>query len=547
MRDRCTCLRQLIVTALLALFLIPFSAAAQVAGEELWRDVDESFLKTITERDIVPEKYRTLALDLAALDGLLAAAPLENVTDLAQPQADVILGLPLPDGGFGRFRAVESPIMEPGLAAKFPEISTYRGQGVDDPAASVRFDRTSAGFHAMIRSPAGTVYIDPYSRRDVDHYISYWTRDLSGAGRTFECGVRERLDSSDLIATYRMAKGDSGATLRTYRLAVAATGEYTIFHGGTVPLGQAAIVTAMNRVNDIYEQEVAIRMVLVANNDQLVYTDPATDPYTNDDGATMLGQNQVNIDAVIGSANYDIGHVFSTGGGGIASLGVPCTASKARGVTGLPSPTGDPFWVDFVAHEMGHQWAGNHTFNGDDGNCAGLNRNPGTAYEPGSGSTIMAYAGICGSQNLQSNSDPYFHGISLDEMIAYSTVGSGNGCAVQSATGNQAPSVDAGAAYTIPLETPFELCGSATDPDADPLTYTWEEFDLGPAGAPDMPVGDAPIFRSFTPTASPCRTFPRISDLAAGTLVIGELLPTYARTMNFRLTARDNRPAGGGD
>ncbi len=547
MRDSIVRLCSITAAALLALLVIPSAALAQAPGEALWSDADDTFLQATTERDIVPRRYRTVALDTAALEQVLAAAPLAGGSDLTKPPGtgEVILPLPLPEGGFGSFSVVEAPIMEPALAARFPQIKTYRGQGLDDPAATVRLDLTPAGFHAMILSPAGSVYIDPYGRDESDHYVSYRARDATRSGHSFSCGVRDQAPSG-LVESYRASKGDSGDTLRTYRAAVAATGEYTAFHGGTVALGQAAIVTAMNRVNGIYEMEVAIRMVLVANNDQVVYTNAATDPYTNDDGATMLGQNQANLDAVIGSANYDIGHVFSTGGGGIASLRVPCTASKARGVTGLGSPIGDPFWVDFVAHEMGHQWGGNHTFNGDDGNCAGGNRNGPTAYEPGSGSTIQAYAGICGSQNLQGNSDPYFHGISLDEIIAYSTVGGGNTCAAQTATGNSPPAADAGASYTVPLETPFELCGSATDPDSDPLTFGWEEFDLGPAGAPGSPVGDAPIFRSFNPTVSPCRTFPRMSDLITGTLPIGEILPTYARTMSFRLTARDNRAGGGG-
>ncbi len=554
MRDLCARFPRIATATLLALLLLPSAATAEVSDDRLWSDVDESFLESRTERDVVPLRYRSVALDLAALKQVLAAATLDGATDLTATRGgEASLSLPLPEGGFARFSVVESPIMEAGLAAKFPEIRTYRGQGIDG-TASVRFDLTPAGFHAMIRSPQGSVYVDPYSRQDTAHYVSYRARDADGSGRSFECGAGGH-DTSGLVARYRAERASDGGTafaangetLRTYRLAVAATGEYTIFHGGTVLLGQAAIVTAMNRVNGIYESELAIRMELVADNDLVVYTDPATDPYTNNSGGAMLGENQANLDAVIGSANYDVGHVFSTGGGGVASLGVPCLGGlKARGVTGLGAPTGDPFWVDYVAHEMGHQWGGNHTFNGDEGSCAGGNRNGGTAYEPGSGSTIQAYAGICGSQNLQSNSDAYFHGISLDEMIAYSTLGSGNGCAVPAATGNDPPSVEAGASYTIPLETPFELCGSGSDPNNDPLTFGWEQFDLGPAGAPGSPSGNAPIFRSFDPTPTPCRTFPRMSDLAAGSLAIGELLPTYARTLNFRLTARDGRSGGGG-
>ena len=530
---------------LVALLFTATAAIAQVSDGALWADVSASSLSGRAEGSVaLPLAYRTLALDHGLLGEILDAAPLESRDDVKG--GDAVLSLPLPGGGFGRFRFVESPIMEPGLAAKFPEIKTYRGQGVDDPNASVRFDLTPAGFHAMILSPAGSVYIDPYSRDDTDHYISYLTRDAVRQGEPFSCGVQSHrgpIDKASLVA----AKAVSGATLRTYRLAVAATGEYTAFHGGTVAQGQAAIVTAMNRVNGIYEREVAIRMVLIANNDQLVYTNSGTDPYSNGSGSTMLGQNQSNIDSVIGSANYDIGHVFSTGGGGIASLRVPCVGgSKARGVTGQSSPTGDPFWVDYVAHEMGHQWGGNHTFNGNAGSCAGGNRNGSTAYEPGSGTTIQAYAGICGSQNIQSNSDDHFHGVSLDEMISYSTTGNGDNCPTRTATGNSPPSVSAGAAYTIPINTPFELCGSATDPDGDSLTYGWEQFDLGPAGAPNSPSGNAPIFRSFSPSTSPCRTFPQLSDLVNNTQTIGEILPSYGRTMNFRLTARDGRSGGGG-
>ncbi|MCP4250319.1 MAG: hypothetical protein GY778_25025, partial [bacterium] len=296
-----------------------------------------------------------------------------------------------------------------------------------------------------------------------------------------------------------------------------------------------------------YERDVAVRMTLVANNDLVVYTNGATDPYTNNNGFAMLGENQSNVDAVIGNANYDIGHVFSTGGGGVASLGVPCrTSLKARGVTGLPSPNNDVFYIDFVAHEMGHQWAGNHSFNGSSGNCSGGNRNASTAYEPGSGTTIMAYAGICSPQNIQPNSDDHFHNISYQEIVNYITNSFGDNCDAPTATGNTPPTPDAGDPFTIPINTAFELCGSATDPDGDTLTYNWEQFNLGPTGHPNSPVGDAPIFRSFSSSLSNCRLFPQLSDLLNNTQTLGEILPSYARTLTFRMLVRDNRPGGGG-
>ncbi|MEE9126410.1 MAG: zinc-dependent metalloprotease family protein, partial [Planctomycetota bacterium] len=327
-----------------------------------------------------------------------------------------VIHLPLPDGGTARFLVKESPIMEPELAAKYPQIRTYRGQGLDDPSATLRLDHTPSGLHAMILSASGSVFIDPYRRHDSVHHISYYKRDLVNPhGDALRCRFDEsyRQDSPQFGAGFESAFAaeglPSGSLLRTYRIAVAATGEYTRFHGNKVEHGLAAVVTAMNRINGIYERDVAIRMILVADNDQIIYTKQGTDPYNNHSGFQMLGQNQENLDTVIGNGNYDIGHVFSTGGGGVAYLGVTCNSGfKAGGVTGLPSPIGDPFYVDYVAHEMGHQWGADHSFNGNEGSCSGGNRSASTAYEPGSASTIMGYAGICGSQNLQSSSDPYF-------------------------------------------------------------------------------------------------------------------------------------------
>ncbi|WP_337873093.1 reprolysin-like metallopeptidase [Ignavibacterium sp.] len=516
--------------------------------ENIWTEKQETEIVLRGERVIIPQAYKTFSLNKNALINLLSQAPMESNSFI--PQRTIEIELPMPDGELQKFMFVESPVMAPELAAKYPEIKTYLAKGITDPYAVCRFDYTPQGFHAMILSPNGRVFIDPYSKGDTENYISYYSRDYIKENALFDCEVisdESRQQELNYLKENKLFT-PTGPQLRTYRLAVATTGEYSAFHGGTKPLVMAAVVTTVNRVVGVYETDLAVRMVLIPNNDTLIFLNASTDPYTNNNGSTMLGQNQTTIDNYIGNANYDIGHVFSTGGGGVAYLGVVCVAGlKARGVTGSPAPIGDPFDIDYVAHEIGHQFGGNHSFNGNAGACSGGNRNASTAYEPGSGSTIMAYAGICSPQNLQNNSDPYFHVVNFNEIVSYTNFGSGNSCAQITSTGNSAPTVTVPTGgFYIPKSTPFALTGSATDPDGDALTYSWEEFDLGPAGHPNSPSGNAPIFRVFNPVTSPTRTFPKLSSLLSNTQVMGEILPAYARTLTFRLVARDNRPAGGG-
>ena len=538
------CAMKIILLTLVYFLFSVFSISPQ---SNLWTEILENQIVRTGEQYIIPDSYRTVKLNLIELKSLLSLAPMEFTSRINEGSS--IIELPMPDGTFQKFNFWESPTMQTELQNQYPDIRTYTGKGIDDPYATLKFDLTPHGFHAQILSPNGRVFIDPHNKGDIHHYISYYTKDFIKNDATLDCqlfiedGKLEELnylkENSFLTPT--------GPQLRTYRLCVAATGEYTSFHGGTVPLGLAAVVTTVNRVNGVYEKEVAVRMVLIANNNLVIYTNASTDPYTNTNGSTMLGQNISNLNTVIGNANFDIGHVFSTGGGGVAYLGVVCTSNKAGGVTGSGAPIGDPFDIDYVAHEMGHQFSGNHSFNGSTGSCSGGNRNASTAYEPGSGSTIMAYAGICSPQDLQSNSDAYFHSVNFDEIVLYTNSGSGSSCPVTTATGNNAPVVTVpSGGFAIPKSTPFSLTGSATDPNSDAMTYCWEEYDLGPAGAPGTPSGDAPIFRSWNPTTSQTRTFPRLSDLLNNTTVIGELLPSYARNLKFRLTVRDNRAGGGG-
>jgi len=537
---------------LMFLLIASITGYAQQSYKNIWKDVLESTIPKVDKRYINPSESRTISFNMNSLEDFLNNAPTETEV-LTNGVIPLEISLPAPDGKTEKFLIMETPVMEPELAQKFPQVKTFGGQGLDDKTATIKLDITPAGFHAMVISVNGTYYIDPVFLNKDEFYISY-TKEAFYKGRehrdhSIECSLEKEHSIEEEIAKL-VNKGVkySGEQLRTYRLALAATGEYTSFHGGTVTAGMSAIVTTVNRVNGVYEREVAIRMVLVANNNLIVYTNSSTDPYTNNNGSTMLGQNQTTCDNIIGSANYDIGHVFSTGGGGIAGLGVVCRfGMKARGVTGSSSPVGDPFDIDYVAHEMGHQFGGNHSFNGSTGSCSGGNRNASTAYEPGSGSTIMAYAGICSPQDLQPHSDDYFHGVNIDEIVAYSTGTYGNSCPVITNTGNNAPTVNAGTGgFTIPINTPFALTGSATDPNNDALTYCWEEFDLGPAGAPNSPSGNAPIFRSFNPVNNPTRVFPKLTNLLNNTQTMGEILPTYSRNLTFRLTARDNKNGGGG-
>lgn len=551
------------------------------SNDKVWQEIDDSDIgKRPVNRSVNPTEYKTYELNTRALRAILESAPME-FTDASRNEP-IFLYLPMPDGSFDQFRIENSPIMEEGLAIKFPEIQTYRGYGIDDPTASVRFDLMPSGFHAMILSSQGSVYIDPYAQGDTENYISYFKKNVRKS-KDFVCEFDEqkdfdsistpdKFDPKEFLSGIDAPSVISGTDLRTYRLALAATNEYTVAVGGNTVAGAlAAQMLIMNRVNGVYERELAIRMVTIANNNLIIYAadnmcggvpcTSANDPYTNSNGSTMLTENTNNLNAVIMTANYDIGHVFSTGGGGVATLNGPCGGNKARGVTGLPNPVGDPFAIDYVAHEMGHQWGSNHTFNGASGSCAGGNRSAANAYEPGSGITIMAYAGICGTQNLANNSIDTFHVRSLEVIVAFSQTGGGNACAMTIPTGNTPPAVSVigGATYNIPKQTPFALTASATDINNDPITYDWQEYNLG-ASTTAVPNTDSdgsarPIFRPFLPVPTGTRTFPALPHIlnsanvppptTAGFLT-GELLPAITRTMNFQVIARDSRANGGG-
>ena len=539
--------------------LFAFSINSQNNSDNFWSPINQSSIRSAGKRQIIPQKCVAFELIGNELKTKLLSAP--NEANVRINESTCIISLPLPNGSFEKFRVVESPIMEPGLAAQFPNIKTYSIKGIDDAYANGKIDWTlEFGFHGMVRSVHGDFFIDQYCLENTKDYISYYTSD-------FIKDPSQKIPEASLITDNDEKKSFSepgakinamppatcvGTQLRRYRLAVACTGEYAVAATGsttpTVAQTLAKIVTSVNRVNGVYETEVAVRLILVATQTNVIFTVAATDPFAgNNNAGTLINESQSVITANIGSANYDVGHTFSTGGGGLAGLGVVCNNSqKARGITGSPSPVGDPYDIDYVAHEIGHQFAGNHTFNSTVSSCGGGNRNGSTAVEPGSGITIMAYAGICGSQDLAPNSIAYFHAISYDEIVNFTNLNGGNSCPVTTTTGNNPPVVIGSGNYIVPKSTPFVLTGSATDIDGDALTYSWEETSLGTAG--NWNSGNKNFFMSYTPTPSPSRLFPKQSVVLSGnyTGTKGEYVPATAQTIQFRLTARDNKMGGGG-
>ncbi len=517
----------------------------------LWSKTDEARVqdKEKMDRESSPVKYDIYSLNMQEMLSRLQNAPQRGTGE----QSTVIVSFPTAEGGLENFRIYEASVLHPDLAERHPDIKSYVGQGVENKSHSVRFSVTMYGLHAMVLSPEGTSYTDTYTK-DKQYYIAYKKSAIKTA-RTFSCGVTDETDhathSENQNAPFSVESSDG--VLRTYRLAMACTIEYAAFHVNAAGLGNAteaqkkaavlaAMTVTMTRINGIYERDMSLTMQLIPNNENIIFIN--SDNFNNNNAGVLIGQAQTVINNVIGFNNYDIGHVVSTGGGGLAQLGCVCTSNKARGITGSPAPVGDPFDVDYVAHEMGHQFGANHTFNNPG------QRSANSAVEPGSGSTIMAYAGIS-PPNIQNNSDAYFHTVSITQMINFIS-GTGGFCAAVTNNNNSAPVIAPLTSYTIPRSTAFVLRGNATDADGDELTYSWEQVNANGAastqGVTPMPTSTSgPNFRSLPPSESPDRYMPQLQSVLNGSLTpTWEVVPSVGRTMNFALTVRDNQTPNGG-
>lgn len=516
------------------LVLIIFSIAGNSASANNHSFWTQEFNNQINKNDKLNSK---------ALHSSLYRLDLNSFSDNLNLDAFLDVALPLPNGNFVRFNLSPSKIMAQSLSDKYPDIRTFTGYEIGKPQHTGRFDITLHGLHGVFNYKGDKVFIEPISRDNNKIYHSYFRSDSQpiskeALGQRFE-PKKDMFRLEQLKQSFRLKALRNISQIKTYRIAIATTGEYSEFHGGTKESSLASLVTLLNRVNEIYQSELGIKLELVGNNDAIIFTDKETDPFKNTD--EDIDVIQETIDNAIGVDNYDIGHIVGTGGGGLAGFAVVCSQSKAEGVTGSDSPTGDAFHVDYVAHEIGHQFGADHTFNGSSGACEG-NREALSAYEPGSASTIMGYAGICDEQNLQNNSDPYFHIRSIDQISQFSSQASCGASIVQS---NQTPTIETLAEFTIPAKTPFMLTGQASDAENDSLSYSWEQYDLGVQTNSKLDDqtddGTKPLFRNFTPKSTGVRVFPKIDGILSGNIAFGEALPTTTRSLNFRLTVRDGQ------
>ncbi|MCM5661790.1 reprolysin-like metallopeptidase [Galbibacter mesophilus] len=485
-------------------------------------------------------------------------AALKAVSDkkngFANKNNTVNLRFPTGKGTYETFKITEKAVLSKELSQKYPSIKSYQGVSEDNPLKRIYFSIDSNNFHGLIRNNGHVTLINPFATEKDMYYLAdksdFHTAD-------FHCKVMEEKNAvtAKTMGIYSAKPVDDGQ-LRTYRMALACTGEYAEFHieaanvtNGTTAQKKEAVLAAMNttitRVNSVYENDLAIRLELIANNDDLIFLDPDTDGFTNGRAVELIEENQNIIDNIVGSSNYDIGHIFATsgsGGDGIAVLSSVCVADrKAKGATAFVSPVGDAYDIDFVAHEIGHQFGATHTFN----NSCNSNRTLATAVEPGSGSTIMAYAGICPS-NVQGSSDAYFHAISISQIWDNITQGAST-CGSLENIPNSAPVISTLTNYSIPAGTAFVLDAEVTDSNGDVLTYSWEQQNNEVSVQPPVPdATGGPAFRSFLPTLSSKRYFPQESEILNNNLTpLWEVIPNVARTLNFSLLVRDNNPNGG--
>ncbi len=527
-------------------FILLFGFSVYGQDDNWKRSTSDGNLNSVSIKDLDAKNFKIFELNLQSFRQNLFNAPLRGATNQF---SNKIIQVPNEQGIMESFMIYEAPVLSPSLSLKYPEIKSYVGYKTDGSGTRIRMSVSPKGIQTMISyTDRPTVFMQPVTR-DQSKYIVY-NRMAKGDNDfgSFKCStIDEYSKEIEIKGLFDRAADDQ--TLRTFRLAVSVNGEYTQYHGGTVAGALAAINTTITRVNEVFETDMAVTFELV-DADELIFTDATTDPYST--LSNWNGELQSTLNSTIGDGAYDVGHMFgaSGGGGNAGCIGCVCVdGQKGSGITSPADaiPEGDNFDIDYVAHEIGHQVGANHTF-------AFSTEGTGVNSEPGSGTTIMGYAGITGSNNVELHSDPYFHYHSIDQILDNLVTRT---CWVGTSISNNPPSADAGADYTIPQGTAYVLRGSATDGDSgDNLTYCWEQIDSGQVTnssfGPTLTSGS--MNRSLPPTTSPDRYIPNVNRVITGQLTetsptLGsdwETVATVGRTMNWALTVRDREPTATG-
>jgi hypothetical protein len=486
-----------------------------------------------------PDTISTTRQKMVTLEKNLAEELMELDANIEAGNNQYFVALPF-ESAFAKFSVTTSDLIPKSLRDKYPDVRIYQ-------ATHVRYSSTQASIviadgvaSMMITSPGKAEYVQQLSLSDPHKFIV----QKFGMGREkyefVETPPMDDGDTSAILSTKALETAPTGR--RIYRIAIATTAEYTKFHNGKANVF-AAISETLGHVNQIYSQEFNINFRLVENTDELWFENPSEDGYTNDDAKKLTQENQAIMDSKIGNGNYDLGHVFATAKGGYATIGVLCSSrSKAKGASGLENPRGNEFDIDYVCHEIGHQLGARHIFNSN--GCLDGARERRAAVEPGSGSTIMGYAGVCNdSENIQSNSHGYFNALNLREINA---VLKRAVCASVMQNTNRIPSVKASAhEYWIPAATPFTLTATGDDADKDTLYYCWEQSDIYRRKS-GLPLGiddkKAPLFRSLPPMkAVSTRIFPQLEQILANSFEKTEVLSKLERDLNFVVTVRDGK------
>jgi len=558
--------------------------ATGISDDSVWESTGQQ-VKELQSIYPLPPDAPVLRLDVEALIRVLNGVSTGGADGAGESAG--MLSLPMPDGSFARFRLQESPMMAPALAAEHPQIKSYRGRGIDNRLLTMRCDWSPQGFYALVTDGAETVTIHPVyrstrpsrndrrdegtatddnpgARRRSGEYVSYYGRDYATIAAKARCSVKESDIVNNFAALHAARAADKlaanpvsysvGDHLASYRIAVATTAQM----GGDIN----SVINWISGVNLIYERELSIHLDLVTNSRLL-----GSASLSDGDPDLMVDQARQFLRSNLSDGDYDLGHVLGRGNGGKAYIGAACSTGfdgagpyKAGGATLVNGYPGNPADVLSLAHEIGHQFGARHSFNANTGNC-NQTRFSASAYESGSGLTIMSLAGACGPNAIAPGREARFHAGSLEEIMTYlSFIGGGT----VDGTGNSVPAVNGGADYVIPGNTPFKLTAAGSDADSDALTYVWEQMDAGggaylnPAysDAGDPPDTTRPIFRPFSPSIDPARTFPSLNCILndanappatdSGGFQTAENLPNVTRAINFQVTVRDNRGAGGG-